>query len=93
MPGGVVKQRCINILLRKMDVAHHRPTDEARLHVEHVGVLLQLSHSNVGQPDVVELVHRVKSAPDLLAVPQLHHHLLANQRLEKGTEKHPEFAL
>ena len=88
MPSGIMQKCCVHLLLRQVDVAHHRPSDEACPHVEHVRVLLQLGHHNVRQPDVVELIHSVEDASDLLAVPQLHHHLLANQRLEEGTEKH-----
>ena len=88
MPCGIVQQGGVHLPLWQMDVAQHRPTDEAGLHVQHVRVLVQLGHGDVGQSDVVELVDRVQGAPDPLTVPQLNNNLLPNQGLEKGAEKH-----
>ena len=50
----------------------------------------QLKNSN---REFDKLSGELEKATDLLAVPQLHHHLLANQGLEEGTEKHLEIAL
>jgi len=86
--GGVLQERRVTLVSGQLNVPDNRPSDEAGLYREHVGILVRVCDRDVGQLNVEILVDRVECPVDAEVVLQLHHHVLANQGLKEGIEEH-----